>query len=246
MNAIQKTMLVVDDEETLRDVIAFDFKRRGFEVYTARNGQEAYEIVKEKRIDIVVTDVRMPGGDGIQLLDDIKRHNPFIPVVIFITGFADMSIEEAFARGASQVFSKPFNRQELFSTVEKFLSASTVKWKRAHERVNVDVSVQLSLSSLTKSVEARALNIGQGGMFIALSERFPEVLTEIGFMIRFESGDPLTHLEGEGIVRWVRRTNEGDHPSGVGVEFKSLAPLTIKQLTEFIERAKMRAFIPKT
>ena len=112
-------ILVVDDEPELRDALVFDFKRKKFQVLEASNGRDAFEIVKKNRIDVVLTDVRMPGGDGIELLDNIKSFNQEIPVVMFITAYADISTEEALKKGAFAVFSKPFDRKALLEAIMK-------------------------------------------------------------------------------------------------------------------------------
>jgi DNA-binding NtrC family response regulator len=110
------TVLIVDDEEALRDSIAFDFNRKGFQVLTAENGRAAFELVKEKKIHLVISDIRMSGGDGMKLLDEIKRRDPLVPCVILITGFADVTEAECLSRGARQVISKPFDRKVLMKS----------------------------------------------------------------------------------------------------------------------------------
>lgn len=115
------TLLVADDETMLRDTIVFDFKRKGFNVFSAENGTQALEVVKNNPIDLVISDIRMPGGDGITLLEEIKKFHPHIPVVIFISGFSDLSPEECIAKGAQTVVSKPFERKALMASVLKAL-----------------------------------------------------------------------------------------------------------------------------
>ena len=118
------TLLIVDDEESLRDAMVYDFKRRGFNVLDASNGTQAFEIVKKTKVDIVLTDVRMPGGDGVELLDHIKAYNPELPVVMFITGFADITLEEAYDKGVDAVFAKPFDRKALLTAVMNAIERS--------------------------------------------------------------------------------------------------------------------------
>jgi len=111
------TLLVVDDEETLRNAMVFDFKRKGFTVLSAESGQTAFEIVKSQKIHLVVSDMRMPGGDGMSLLENIRAYDPTLPTVIFITGFIDVTEEQAIAKGARKVLSKPFDRKVLMDSV---------------------------------------------------------------------------------------------------------------------------------
>ena len=119
------TLLVVDDEEILRNLIVFDFERKGFNVLSAENGIQAFELVKANKIDLVISDLRMPEGDGMRLLDNIQESGRAIPSVIFITGFADVTEAECLAKGAKKVFSKPFDRKVLMSSVLEVLGLSS-------------------------------------------------------------------------------------------------------------------------
>jgi len=69
---MEKTILVVDDEEDIRDVLDISLSDIGYEVFTAENGEEALNIVGKEMPSIVLTDIKMPGMDGIELLQKIK------------------------------------------------------------------------------------------------------------------------------------------------------------------------------
>ncbi len=114
--------MIVDDEDELRLAIAFDFKRKGHIVHEAANGQEALKIVQDHPIDLVISDVRMPHGDGIELLKMIRQRNPKIPIVVLATGFADLSRSEAIQMGAFALIEKPINRKKMFELVEAAFS----------------------------------------------------------------------------------------------------------------------------
>jgi len=116
-NLKQYTILVVDDDEDLRDSIVFDLERKGFSVASASNGREALEIVKNNKIHVVLSDVRMPGGDGVELLENIRQIDPKVPVVILISGFADVVREDMITRGAQQFIDKPFEPLALVGSV---------------------------------------------------------------------------------------------------------------------------------
>lgn len=239
------TVLVVDDEAILRNAIVFDLKRQGYAVLDAGNGREAMKLVVEYPIDVVLTDVKMPILDGIQLLDQIKARNPSIPVVMLITGFADISLEEAYARGAAAVFAKPFDRKRLFETIKRALSSKEVAWAYRHEeRIPVDFSVKLSVENFHQILEGQIINIGRGGMFAALSAPFPDVDSHLQFSVQFNEGS-VRVLEGTGFVRWVRTQNEGNKRSGCGIEFDSLEDASRQAVIEFIKRSKGKAFIPQ-
>lgn len=79
-------VLVVDDDEDLRNAIASDFSRKRVQTLTAENGNVALSIVKAKKVDVILSDVRMPGGNGVELLKSVKALNIDMPVMMFILG----------------------------------------------------------------------------------------------------------------------------------------------------------------
>lgn len=113
-----KKILVVDDETDLRQAILFDLKRRGCQLFEAGSGDEAWEIVQNHAIDIVISDVRMPNGNGIDLLKNIRGRNSTLPKVVLASGFADISEPEAQKLGASALIEKPINRKAMFEILE--------------------------------------------------------------------------------------------------------------------------------
>lgn len=114
-------LLIVDDDEELRDILCSIFDTYGFTVLSANSGTSAFEIVKKQPIDLIVSDMRMADGDGMMLLEKVREHDPDVPIVIFITGFTDVSKEECIKKGAKEVINKPFDRQRLVDRVKHSL-----------------------------------------------------------------------------------------------------------------------------
>ena len=123
-NYKQYNVLIVDDDEALKDTIVFDFKRKGFTVLSAKNGTDAFELVKKNKIHLVISDMRMPEGDGMTLLESIRRHDQNGPKVICVTGFADVLEEQIIAKGAMKVLIKPFDRKLLMNCALECLGIS--------------------------------------------------------------------------------------------------------------------------
>lgn len=117
-------ILIVDDDKDVCDMMSFTFASRGYEVVLAYDAEQAFEMVKSENPDIVVSDVRMPKGGGIKLLQQIKQYNPKRPKVILISGFVDKSKQEALDAGAEDVMSKPVKLQTL---IDRIVSALTEK-----------------------------------------------------------------------------------------------------------------------
>lgn len=119
-------VLVVDDEAGLRVTLAANLELEGFEVTEADSVAQAVELLKAQRFDILLSDVRMPGRDGVSGLDDLRAVQPDLPVV-FITGYdADGVLPEALAKGAYTVLSKPVTIDHLVSVIQRGASAPAV------------------------------------------------------------------------------------------------------------------------
>jgi len=110
-------LLVVDDEETLRSVVSQVLSADGFLVAEAASGEEALEAFREEMHPLVITDIRMGGMSGLELLTEIKRHNPDTQVVIMTSHASLDSALSAMRAGAYDYLIKPFESLDLISAV---------------------------------------------------------------------------------------------------------------------------------
>ena len=119
--SIKARLLIVDDEEPQRLMLASLLGRAGYEVDAARDGGEALELVQGRHYDLVLTDQRMPKMDGLELLERLRRDRADLPVVL-MTAYGSVSTAvEAMKRGAADYLTKPFERDELLIVVQKVL-----------------------------------------------------------------------------------------------------------------------------
>ena len=117
----KKQILVVDDEVNLRRVLSAQLSRDGYEVHTAEDGEAALAFLKEHHIDLVITDLRMPRVDGMDLLRAALRDDPSRPVVMLTAhGTVDNAVE-ALKTGAFDYMTKPFDQNEVRIIVKKAL-----------------------------------------------------------------------------------------------------------------------------
>jgi CheY-like chemotaxis protein len=116
-----KKVLLVDDEALLIELIQFELERNHYEVKFAGGGHEGLKIFESEHFDIVVTDVRMPEGDGIELMKSAKKMRPNVPVIL-VTGFSDYSKQELLELGASAVFYKPIAFSDIVDKVTELTS----------------------------------------------------------------------------------------------------------------------------
>ncbi|MBU1260180.1 MAG: response regulator [Planctomycetes bacterium] len=124
-----KKILIADDEVHIVQVVAMKFRNNGFEVVTADNGKEAYNLCCEENPDIIVTDYQMPGMTGIELVEKLRQKPEFadIPVIILTArGFA-IEDEQKDKLRITECLGKPFSPKELLVRVESVLEHSTVE-----------------------------------------------------------------------------------------------------------------------
>lgn len=118
-------ILIVDDEQDLREILSEDFALHGATVLTAENGLVAYDIAMRELPDVILSDVRMPGGDGVELLQRIRavcKKTP--PYVFLLTGFSDLAPDQAAALGCQGLVPKPFVLKNLREQVRSLLIPS--------------------------------------------------------------------------------------------------------------------------
>lgn len=114
-----KIILLVDDDESFCKVLEYNLREIGYQVIPSHSGEEAIEVFREKEVDLVLTDIQMPGMSGLELLYEVKRLNPEM-LVIIITAFGSVDTAvDAMKNGAFDYITKPFNRDELHLTIEK-------------------------------------------------------------------------------------------------------------------------------
>jgi two-component system NtrC family response regulator len=131
------TILIVDDEPNYQIVLREVLSDEGFETLTADNGQQAIELVKNNDIDLVITDMQMPGMDGFALLQAVKEHNKALPVIM-ITAYGEVEkAVRAMQLGAFNYLTKPFNNDELLVCANKAIEhyGLTQENQRLHQEI---------------------------------------------------------------------------------------------------------------
>ena len=133
------TILIVDDEKNIREGLAADFEMDGYNVKVAENGKDALDLISKGDIDLVITDLRMPGGvSGDDVLRHVTRETPGIPVIV-LTGHG--SIDEAvkaMQNGAFNFLTKPLNLEQLEITVKRALQGRELKIQNQQLKKEID------------------------------------------------------------------------------------------------------------
>jgi two-component system cell cycle response regulator len=120
-------VLVVDDDDHIRDTLSRMVEALGFSCKTAGNGVEALEYLQSEPFDIVVTDIRMPRMDGMALLREVNQHLKGVDVIVMTAYNVDFSYTEVIEAGATDFISKPFPLDELKAKIKRILSERTLR-----------------------------------------------------------------------------------------------------------------------
>src|SRR5574337_682894 len=137
-------ILVVDDEDMIRDLCRHILTSEGFDVTVAANGASALEELARKDMDLIITDIKMPGMDGLELFERVKLLNIDI-VTIFITGHGTLDTAiESLMRGVDGFVLKPFTQEELLSAVERAVTRSRL------QKENIRLKALIPLFEISK------------------------------------------------------------------------------------------------
>ncbi len=131
-------VLVVDDEQSMRNMLAIALKQEGYEVVTAEDGEAARREIEASSVDLIVSDIRMPGLDGIEVLRFAREHTPGTEVILVTAHASTASAVEALRLGAYDYVTKPFDIDELKLTVRRALEVKELR------KENVDLKLQLT------------------------------------------------------------------------------------------------------
>lgn len=240
--ALSRRILVIDDEEDSRDLVAHILRDGQYDVQVAADGQEAITMLAAGRPDLVVLDLMMPVVDGWQVLESIRKEADPPPVLVLTAAGGYETFVRGVREGAVAYILKPFGFHELLSTCERILRsepgsrpAGGDERRRDTRRILV---VQVLLSSDKGPLAVGELvNISAGGVQVDL----PEAL-ERGTRLRV-----AFHIPGEGSafslegrVQWTRPaglTAAGDAVYSHGIAFGSFTPEVREQLAQMLRPA---------
>lgn len=111
------TVLLIDDEVDILELLDEEFRYSGYETFTANCGNDAIKILENKKINIIVSDYKMPNGNGLSVLSFVNQMKE-PPAFFFVSGQADMSIDDVISAGARKFFHKPFDLDVLIREIE--------------------------------------------------------------------------------------------------------------------------------
>jgi two-component system NtrC family response regulator len=141
-----ETVLIVDDEKNYPPILSAVLEEEGFETLTAYSGKEALSVLKSSDVDLVLTDMKMPAMDGIELLERIKEKNPGLPVIMMTAHGTVEKAVEAMQKGAYNYILKPFDNERLVIYVNKAIQMYRVI--KENRRLRETVESQYSFGNI--------------------------------------------------------------------------------------------------
>lgn len=222
----KQTILVVDDEKDLLDLIEYNLKKEGFDVLKAENGEECIAVAKEKNPDLVLLDIMMPKMDGLQAVEEMRKDDQLknIPI-IFLTARSDEKTEvEGLNKGGDDYITKPISTTKLISRIKAVLR----RFDEKEESVNIievhDILVDKDRYIVSRGEEEFHLPRKEFELLFFLASRKGKVLDRQTILNRVW-GDNIYVVDRTVDVH-VRKIREklGDHyietVKGVGYRFK--------------------------
>jgi DNA-binding NtrC family response regulator len=121
-------ILVIDDELDMLMLLRMIIEdNTGFEVETTNNPSEALKLLTEKDYNLIVSDLKMPGMDGIELFDELREIKPDIPVIIMTAYGSLETSEEAMKKGVADFITKPFRKDSILFTISRVLELARIR-----------------------------------------------------------------------------------------------------------------------
>jgi len=197
-------LLLIDDEEGIRKLLSISLRDDGYDVITAENGERGIELFKKEEPSIVLTDIKMPGMNGIEVLKKIKQINPDTEIII-ITGYGDLEkAVKSIQLDASDFIEKPINKHTLSMALRRAEAKLKTRQKLKRYTLNLETAVKEKTEALEKShKEIKAIcnvtyNLGDKKY---LADAFDFIIERIKDIFLFEEVMPFVfNREKDGFV----------------------------------------------
>ena len=167
---MEKKILVVDDEKPIADILQFNLKKEGYEVYCAYDGNEALKLVEEVMPDLILLDIMLPGKDGMEVCREIRKKHE-IPIIMLTAKDSEIDKVLGLELGADDYVTKPFSTRELIARVKANIRRQQHVASQADEQ---DENREIEVGVLT--IHPDAYVVSKRGETIELTHREFELL----------------------------------------------------------------------
>ena len=162
------SVLIVDDEPMICKFLSNKYKKEGYETLTASNGNDALTICKNSSPDVIITDMKMPESSGMQFLENLKDVTDYNPIIVCMTAYSDLSLQDTYDMGGSALFNKPFLVGDILGATKKFLRDKELYIEQKTESSNEIDNIPNNQISLISELSAGIIhNINNHIAFIS-------------------------------------------------------------------------------
>lgn len=231
----KRTILIVDDVQFFLEQERTFFNREEFILILAKNGREAYDIIKEKKPDLVFMDLYMPEMDGDACCYAIKKDPELrhIPIIMVTQGGTEEDFERCWQAGCDDIIVKPLNKMYFVAVTKRFLQITFRTVPRFTARIRIEYRLGDRESALLTDY---TVNLSTGGVFIETGTLLSnDTILDISFMLPGHEGPIVC----KGRVAWTNDPENRLHkelPGGMGIQFQDL---------DWSDMVKIRQFIMK-
>jgi two-component system response regulator VicR len=169
MGAVEKKILVVDDEKPIADILQFNLKKEGFSVQCAYDGEEALELGEEMQPDMILLDIMLPNRDGMEVCREIRKKYD-MPIIMLTAKDSEIDKVLGLELGADDYVTKPFSTRELIARVK----ANLRRHAQIADQMAEEENDEITIGSLT--IHPNAYIVSKNGETIELTHREFELL----------------------------------------------------------------------
>jgi DNA-binding response OmpR family regulator len=168
-------VVLAEDEPNLGMIVKESLETRGFEVFLAKNGNEAYNLYKKEAPEVLVLDVMMPKKDGFTLAKEIRSENKHIPIIFLTAKSQTKDVLEGFEHGGNDYLKKPFSMEELIVRIHSLLDRVNIK--KDYEKISIgEYTFNYKMQYLSFLEEKISLTHRESDLLLNLYEKKNEVL----------------------------------------------------------------------
>jgi CheY-like chemotaxis protein len=215
-------------------------------VYSFSNPRDALRSLPAMKLDVVISDIRMPGMDGTELLREIRKTHHYFPSILFVSGYSKHeALDQIMNMGAVALLEKPIDMNRLFSLImEQFIEdvQERTKYMRTAEHIPTVINEKFHLE---------IGNIGFGGVFIPKNDEKTDEESvynslDVGSLVsfQFKLGQDDGTITAVGEVAWKRDQAKEGLPPGMGVKFVQISDEDREKILDYSRLHRILSFIP--
>ncbi|HHS92962.1 MAG TPA: response regulator transcription factor [Campylobacterales bacterium] len=181
MDLLTKTILLVEDEEEIREDLALFLEYDGYKILEASNGKEAYQCYLDNALDLIITDIEMPRMNGLELVEKIREEDNQLPILI-ISGYSDKDkLLRAIKLNLVDYIIKPFTQKSIVQTIQKILTKNEIAINELPKSIVTIKSYSINFNSHLVTYEKKEypLTTKQSQVLKLLIDNEPTVLSPI-------------------------------------------------------------------